>query len=118
MTPVAERLVEKWQPRLGLSQWRIRVSVVDGEELRERYAEVSYNRTGLWAEIRVLSPKEHLARLAPVDLDDPATRYEETVLHELLHLLFSDHSHPDGTTQSEREHDTIHILARNLAANT
>ncbi len=80
-----DAILEKWQPRLGLSHWQIAIwyarerDFVNGVSL----AEVSHVATCLSANIKILDP---------MDFDPARTRTEQdveaSVVHELVHLVF------------------------------
>lgn len=88
------RLKRKWQKRLGLTDWVIRVRFVDEETMARETGAKDALGVSLWvpdrktAKIYVLQPREFKA----LEKDEliPAT-IEETLVHELLHILLEGH---------------------------
>jgi len=84
-TSELRRITAKWQARLGLTGWDITVEFVHPDEMGGRkrvlaYGEIHYHSEEKYARILVADPCHgHLFAVPP----NP----EETVVHELLHLV-------------------------------
>lgn len=108
MTAEHKKLLQEWQNRLGLSEWRIKLV----DNCTPDYM-TSQNCSGCtdWREsiktarIEILDPQFYGERIVPFD-------WEKTLVHELLHLktsLVSDHV---DDLQSRYMHQIIDDLAR------
>lgn len=73
------KLLKYWQPRMGLSDYRITVSYVDQVELGLCLSQFRYKR----ADITLLDPKVYeVSKHGSYDI-------EEVLVHELGHVLMS-----------------------------
>ena len=106
-------LVRKWQPVLGLSDWRVKVSLKRAADLKNGSAE-GENATVLarkLAHISIANPDE-----LSVDLSfapDP----EHTIVHELLHCHFAPFmSEKHGSLKHIAQEQAIDLIANALVA--
>lgn len=93
---LVERLVRKWQPRLGLRDWTIGVEIFTGEPKGWNSAKGD-DEPGACSHVvarakrlRVCIPTNHDEKYGtPSDPDDeaPEDRIEHSVIHELLHAV-------------------------------
>ena len=100
-----DALLAKWQPRLGLMHWRINIRWAKSGEMTEasNHAEVQHNPRALRADILVQYPDDYAAQAGCFHHDDHAI--ESSVVHELLHLVFSpvcEWLDDDGSSDMER----------------
>lgn len=82
------KLVKKWQDRLGLTAWTITASFVDMKKFQEEsndlfYGDIQYEILQRVAHIRVIHPKHAKEFTEPLPKPDT----ENIVVHELLHLI-------------------------------
>jgi hypothetical protein len=88
-----KRLCKEWQKRLRLRDWHVNLKVLPKEDMNDSFGET---RT----QIR---HKAALIRIATGHGDDPliSTDYEQTLVHELLHLMFKGFDHLIPRTGNE-----------------
>ena len=72
---------DKWQKQLGLTDWKVTVTMVPAKALQPNLGDINWDNDQLTAVIRVLRP-EYYPHEGPWVLTD----MEYTVLHELIHL--------------------------------
>lgn len=102
------QLLYEWQRRLGLTDWRIKL--IDNCEpedmsLRDVAGSTEWTESIKAARIEIMDPKFYGDRIVPFD-------YEETFVHELLHLKFSLISLDTNELQARIVHQIIDDLAR------
>lgn len=103
-------LLDEWQWRLGLWDWRIALEPKckpDELENKDAQGEVSCKETTKTAIIRIIKPKYYENRVIPFD-------WEEVLVHELMHLkmcLLEDEVEP---LQERVAHILVDDLARAL----
>jgi hypothetical protein len=87
--PDLDALLAKWQPRLGLMHWRVKIRWVKSGEMDDAgsHAEVQYNSKSLRSDILVQYPDDYAAQTGCFHHDDK--NIESSVVHELLHLVLS-----------------------------
>ena len=113
--PEELKLLDEWQKRLGLSDWYITlVSNCNSQdmELQDADGYVYYEETLKAAKITMINPETRTASLRPFD-------FEETLVHELLHLKFCLLERGDKweqKTQLRVLHQIIDDLARAFVA--
>ena len=103
-----KELLKEWQNRLGLTDWTIELHdnvepddmALDGVSGCNSWTEC--NKTSI---IQIIDPKFYGTRIKPFD-------YEETLVHELLHLKLCLLSHEGDDLQSRYVHQLIDDLAR------
>lgn len=105
---IPDGLLEEWQKRLGLTDWRIKL--VDNCEpedmsLRDVAGSTEWTESVKTARIEIMDPKFYGDRIVPFD-------YEKTLVHELLHLKFSLISLDTSELQARIVHQIIDDLAR------
>ena len=97
-----------WQERLRLQAWDVKVKIASREVLPDKGGEVQYIRHTQTAVIRLLDPSQY----------DPACDFpldlERTLVHELLHLLFSPLDTEDAAERLTTEEQAVHALSRAL----
>lgn len=102
------KLLKEWQKRLGLTDWRIRLNdnltPTDMTEQEDVGCTVFEEATKT-ARIEILDEKYYGARIVPYD-------YEETLVHELLHLKLSLLQTNVSDLQERYAHQIIDDLAR------
>ena len=88
--PDLDALLAKWQPRLGLMHWRVKIRWVKSGEMDDAgsRAEVQYNSRMLRADIMVQYPDDYAAQTGCFHYDVDHV-IESSVVHELLHLVLS-----------------------------
>lgn len=109
-TTEEQRLLEKWQKKLCLQEWRIKLVT----HLRPEEMSVS-NATGCtdWSEsiktarIEIINPACYGDRIVPFN-------FEKTLVHELLHLKFSFWCQNEYSVADRLMHQYIDDLARAL----
>lgn len=77
-----------WQSMFGLTAWKITVSYVDLKEFQKEindlaYGDIQYDDIQRVAKIRIVHPKHADQFIDPLPKPNP----EETIVHELLHLV-------------------------------
>jgi hypothetical protein len=82
------KIVKKWQDRLGLTAWTITASFVDMKEFQYgsdeiAYGDIQYETLQRVAHIRIVHPKHAKQFIEPLPKPDT----ENIVVHELLHLV-------------------------------
>lgn len=103
-------LLQEWQDRLCLQDWRIILcdNLKPEEMTDENVAGCTvWNETIKAARIEILNPEYYGSRMIPFD-------YEETLVHELLHLKTSLVSDGVCELQERYMHQMIDDLARAL----
>ena len=101
-TTEEQRLLEKWQKKLCLQEWRIKLVT----HLRPEEMSVS-NAAGCtdWSES--INPACYGDRIVPFN-------FEKTLVHELLHLKFSFWCQDEYSVADRLMHQMIDDLARAL----
>ena len=105
-----EVLCREWQKRLGLGHWNITIKYKRRDEM-----EVQGCGCCFWtfrietATIQILDPVDYYGFDVEFDI-------EETVVHELLHILFIASMPKDGTTKFDLFEQSIDRMARVLVA--
>lgn len=87
ITQLRKRL-KHWQELLGLTAWKITVEYVDLKEFQRdindlAYGDIQYDDIQRVAKIRIVHPRHASHFEEPLPKPNP----EETVIHELLHLV-------------------------------
>ena len=103
-----QMLLEEWQNRLGLQDWRIKLrGKCKPEDMAiENVAGCTeWNETLKSARIEIIDPAYYGKRIVPFD-------WEITLVHELLHLKTSFVSDGVGKLQERITHQMIDDLAR------
>lgn len=80
-----ESLMEEWQKRLGLEDWKIKLHTnlrQDEMTCADAEGNASYEESTKTARIELLDPAWYGERIIPYDI-------EKTLVHELLHLKLS-----------------------------
>lgn len=83
-----KHICREWQSRLGLAHWRIDVRTVRGVEIDDACGQVDFKPDKECALIRIKSPDDYHGYY-PQDI-------EQTIVHELLHIVFDTVSGVDG----------------------
>ena len=108
----AESLLEEWQERLGLLDWAITLRInCQPEEMEEQNVcgETSWAQSIKAATIRIISEEVHgTDRILNYD-------FEQTLVHELLHLKFGILDNQNKTYESIVTYEVIHELIDDLA---
>lgn len=85
------RLVQTWQRRLRLQDWKISAQFATQEELEDEVAHIDYEDEEIWAKIKVLDRPEVEAdlvhELMHLRLDDWETEYHEPKKERAINLL-------------------------------
>lgn len=107
-----KNLLEYWQKLLGLQDWTIVLK--DGcrpDEMREgdTCGCVDFSESSKAAFVQILDPKYYGERIMPFD-------YEQTLIHELMHLKLSLVSADVSNLQERYMHQIIDDLARAFVA--
>ena len=76
-------LLDKWVRRLGLTEWEILVSIVDSKKMKK----TAISEVKGCVEYELFSHKANIFLLDKLD----EIEIEPVIVHELLHLCFSDH---------------------------
>lgn len=86
-----EAWLRKWQPRLKLSEWDIKVKLSRREEMDDAAGSVTITPNTRLAVIRVMDPVDWMSREWSQDI-------EQTIVHELVHVVFwgLDENRPEG----------------------
>ena len=101
-------LLEEWQKRLGLQDWRIKLcSNCKPEEMTIQDADgcTEWTEAIKTARIEIIDPQYYGERIVPFD-------YEKTLVHELLHLKTCLVSDMVDDLQTRYMHQIIDDLAR------
>jgi len=104
----SEKLLEEWQNRLGLSDWRVKLSTncePQEMELKDSCGCTAWQETTKTAHIYVIDEKYYGERVVPFD-------FEEILVHELLHLKTCFLSDTGNDLQDRIAHQLIDDLAR------
>ena len=83
--PSLPKLIKKWKSRLGLSHWTIEVAYYETLEMDDPgdFGSVEYNLLRRWAKIKILKPSAAVGKvISPINV-------EQTVIHELVHLVLA-----------------------------
>lgn len=113
--PEELKLLDEWQKILGLSDWFITLNAncnSQDMELQDADGYVYYEETLKAAKITIINPETRTFSLRPFD-------FEETLVHELLHLKFCLLERGDkweSKTQLRVLHQIIDDLARAFVA--
>ncbi len=110
--PEGMRLLQEWQKRLGLQDWRILFyDKVKPDDMDEKNADgfTTYYEELKTAKIQIIDPQY---RSNDIYLFD----YEETLVHELLHckLALLDEQRDEETLKSRVVHQLVDDLAKAL----
>lgn len=112
MSKKHKRLLDEWQARLGLQEWRIRLKPKcrpEDMELENVAGCTAWNETIKTARIEIIDPAYYGERIIPFD-------WEKTLVHELLHLKTCLVSDGVGELQVRVMHQMIDDLARALVS--
>lgn len=78
-----EKLLEKWQERLKLTDWKIVLyTACNTSETEGGVAVTDWDEVHKAATIKVINPSQYGERIIPFD-------FEKTLIHELLHIKFA-----------------------------
>jgi hypothetical protein len=108
----ANTLLEKWQKRLLLTDWRIALhaNAIPSDFITSNKAgETEWEEVIKSAVIRILDPDCYGERIIPYN-------FERTLVHELLHLKFCLLDDSGNTFQDRYVHQLIDELARALTS--
>ena len=112
MSKKHKALLDEWQERLGLQDWRIRLKPkCKPEEMAVENAAgcTDWSETVKTARIEIMDPKYYGERVVPFD-------WEKTLVHELLHLKTCLVSSNVPELQERVMHQMIDDLARALVS--
>jgi hypothetical protein len=103
----AKELLNEWQIRLGLTDWRIKLSVnCEPHEMEmESVGCTSWQEVSKTAHIYIIDKKYYGDRVVPFD-------FEKTLVHELLHLKTCLLFDTGNELQDRIAHQLIDDLAR------
>lgn len=107
-----KNLLEYWQKLLGLQDWTIvlKDNCRPDEMLEDNTCGcVDFSECGKAALVQILDPKYYGERITPFD-------YEQTLIHELMHLKLSLVSADVSDLQERYMHQIIDDLARAFVA--
>ena len=90
-----EDLCEEWKKRLGLAHWNIEVHLVPGDEINNNRGQNDYSFVDEQSVIRIKRPEDYCGYF-PQDM-------EQTLVHELLHIIFDFPSLGDGVVNAHYE---------------
>ena len=109
MSKKHKALLSEWQERLGLTDWRIKLNPkCKPEEMsQEGSGCAEWSESIKSARIEILDPAYYGKRVVPFD-------WEETLVHELLHLKLCLVSDGVDAFQERYMHQVIDDLARAL----
>lgn len=102
------KLLDKWQKRLGLQDWRIKlVTRLKPEEMTVTNVSgcTDWSESIKTARIEILNPMFYGERIVPFN-------FEKTLIHELLHLKFSFWCQGEDSVEDRLMHQIIDDLAR------
>lgn len=105
-----QRLLEKWQKKLSLQEWRIKlVTHLHPEEMSVSNAVgfTDWSESIKTARIEIMNPTFYGERIVPFN-------FEKTLVHELLHLKFSFWCQDENNISDRLMHQYIDDLARAL----
>lgn len=103
-----QRLLEKWQKKLCLQEWRIKlVTHLRPEEMSVSNAAgcTDWSESIKTARIEIINPACYGDRIVPFN-------FEKTLVHELLHLKFSFWCQDEYSVADRLMHQYIDDLAR------
>ena len=103
-------LLEKWKGKLCLQEWRIRLKThLRPEEMTMENAAgcTEWSEASKTARIEIIDPAYYGDRIVPFD-------FEETLVHELLHLKMSFWCQNEDDVSDRAMHQVIDDLARAL----
>lgn len=105
---MGKELLQEWQNRLGLHDWRIKL--VDNCKPEDMALEgvagcTDWSESIKTARIEIIDPQYYGERIVPFD-------YEKTLVHELLHLKLALVSDMVSDLQTRYMHQIIDDLAR------
>jgi hypothetical protein len=103
-----KELLKKWQPRLGLSDWKINIKFLDYLDINHNIAQVQKNVDLQTAEIRILNPKDRQAS----NLNHQ--NIEQDLVHELVHLRFWFLKNPENDTENTLQEQAVEWISRAL----
>lgn len=107
---MANRCLEEWVDRLGLQDWTIKFEdCVDPAdmEIQDSVGCTDYVECNKQARIQIIDPDFFGKRIAPFD-------FEQTLVHELLHLKFSLLDESGNAIQDRIVHQLVDDVARAL----
>jgi len=102
------QLCESWQKVLGLDAWRVKVKLCRARDfnVEGRQGEIIFDRKRLEADIKIIDPQDYPpGELFPQDI-------EQTLVHELLHLVWAVTQVDAGTEEYVQWEAAIHLTAR------
>lgn len=109
-TTEEQHLLEKWQKKLCLQEWRIKlVTHLRPEEMSVSNAAgcTDWSESIKTARIEIINPACYGDRIVPFN-------FEKTLVHELLHLKFSFWCQDEYSVADRLMHQMIDDLARAL----
>lgn len=104
----SKRLLKKWQKRLRLTDWAIALHVdsTPGDFIeQDRCGEVEYIEENKTAVIRIIRAEYYGNRVTPFS-------FEQTLVHELLHLKFALLDDSENKLQNRLVHQMIEELSK------
>ena len=113
-TPELRRLANKWQERLKLMDWDLKIRFSTKDEAKETWGLCKPDTNTKQALIHIANPRwfKEEDKVVHGYLWDP----EVTVVHELLHLHFSLLDHKSGSVKDVIEEQIVSTLAHLLVA--
>jgi len=99
------KLVSKWQTRLKLDHWDVKLKIVNSSELMDgNVGSANYNYKYLQATIKLVRNHDGVPR--------NKAQLTNTAIHELMHLHLSGLDIIAGTPEHTAEEQAIEILSR------
>ena len=102
--PNLRELLKKWQLRLGLQNWHIKVRYAKPVDMEGCQGLNDYDQTYLTSSIKILKPEYYSDKDFPQDI-------EATLIHELLHLHFA-FLRKSSDNAGDAEEQAIELLTR------
>lgn len=106
----AQKLLAKWTKRLCLQDWKIKLNINCKPEdmaIQDASGDTSWSESGKCARIDIIDPAYYGKRIVPF-------RFEQVLVHELLHLKFTFWCQEDKKIEDRLMHQYIDDLARAL----
>jgi len=102
--PNLKELLKKWQPRLGLHNWDIKVKYCKPADMEGCQGLNEFEQTYLTSSVKILKPEYYSDPNFPQDI-------EATLIHELLHLHFV-FLRKSSDNAGDAEEQAIELLTR------